>query len=169
MAVRLPEGRNKSTHCFHTRLICPLSNDSLSCQDWGTFGQRDGRLVGQMWSYGRTICKRNGFRRSDEIFSVHPWNGRRADQIVTIGWEWALIRCLGRVDTERARFTLIARLCAWRGGGEGGAHTWSWVDPRNRESFLRGGNVSSGGKWECTKLDKKEILIGYQLVSQLTN
>ena len=122
---------------------------------WGTFGQRDWRLVEQMWSYGRTICKRNGLRRDPtdgkEIFSVHPWNGRRADQIVSIGWEWALIRCLGKGRYRKgAIYADCTIVRVKRGRNLGGAHTWSGVDPQNQESFLE-------GKWKSGSLESREF------------
>ena len=91
-AARRTEHVN-TVHRFHTRLTRPLvktaPNDSLPLQKRGTFGQRDGQLVGQMWSYRRTIGKRIGLRgiRSDggEIRRP-PWNGLwNGDQFVVIG------------------------------------------------------------------------------------
>ena len=112
MAFRQPEGQNMSTQCIvSTRDLYALlwkQPRMIHChwQKRGTFGQRDGQLVGQMWSYRRTIGKRIGLRgiRSDEGEIRRPPLERPldGDQIAVIGWEWALIRCLDRY--RKARF-----------------------------------------------------------------
>ena len=118
-----------------------------------------------MWSYGRTVCKRNGLRRigsgMEKKFSPSPILEMAvgADQIVSIGWESALIRCLGvgryrkgAIYVDCAIVPKIIVWCpraqVWRGGGfvrDGRGLNWSGADPHIRESFE--------GKWAMMRIN----------------
>ena len=84
-AARRTEHVN-TVHRFHTRLIRPLvktaPNDSLPLQKRGTFGQRDGQLVGRLVKGSDYV----GSNPMEEKLVVHPWNSLwDGDQIVVMG------------------------------------------------------------------------------------
>ena len=112
MAVRQPEGQNMSTQCIvstrdlyallwkHPRMIhCRCRKEGHLVKEMDNSSVKCGHTGGQLVKGSDYV----GSDPMEEKFVAHPWNGLwNGDQIVVIGWEWALIRCLDRY--RKARF-----------------------------------------------------------------